>query len=48
MPTNAVLKTMNENNSASEKDGLVGEDANLIIKLKIIMHASEAKWVEIS
>ncbi|KAL2471116.1 RNA ligase [Abeliophyllum distichum] len=33
-----VLKTMNESNGASEKDGLADEDANLMIKLKFLTY----------
>ncbi|KAL2488867.1 RNA ligase [Forsythia ovata] len=33
-----VLKTMNESNDASEKDGLADEDANLMIKLKFLTY----------
>lgn len=36
--SDAVLKTMNEGNGASGKDGLADEDANLMIKLKFLTY----------
>ncbi|CAI9770837.1 unnamed protein product [Fraxinus pennsylvanica] len=36
--SDAVLKTMNESNGASGKDGLADEDANLMIKLKFLTY----------